>query len=75
MKLKTDRRLHALIKIYLRFLQGEENRDLYDAECLQLINEYFYGVRIFPGQDPTHVYIGKRGLLIHVGLLIHIHVT
>jgi ryanodine receptor 2 len=32
--------------------------EVYDAECLKLINEYFYGVRIFPGQDPTHVYVG-----------------
>lgn len=32
--------------------------ELFDAECLKLINEYFYGVRIFPGQDPTHVYVG-----------------
>ncbi|XP_030749975.1 ryanodine receptor isoform X1 [Sitophilus oryzae] len=32
--------------------------EIYDAECLKLINEYFYGVRIFPGQDPTHTYIG-----------------
>lgn len=23
-----------------------------------MINEYFYGVRIFPGQDPGHVYVG-----------------
>lgn len=30
----------------------------FDAECLKLMNEYFYGVRIFPGQDPTHVYVG-----------------
>lgn len=39
---------------------GEEDEDgeLYDAECLNLINEYFYGVRIFPGQDPSHVYVG-----------------
>lgn len=29
--------------------------DVYDAECLDLINEYFFGVRIFPGQDPSHV--------------------
>jgi len=33
-------------------------QELFDAECLKLINEYFYGVRIFPGQDPTHVYVG-----------------
>ncbi|XP_026743410.1 LOW QUALITY PROTEIN: ryanodine receptor [Trichoplusia ni] len=32
--------------------------EIFDSECLRLINEYFYGVRIFPGQDPTHVYIG-----------------
>ncbi|XP_034937910.1 ryanodine receptor isoform X2 [Chelonus insularis] len=32
--------------------------EIYDPECLKLMNEYFYGVRIFPGQDPTHVYIG-----------------
>ncbi|KAG5681994.1 hypothetical protein PVAND_011393 [Polypedilum vanderplanki] len=32
--------------------------EVYDSECLKLINEYFYGVRIYPGQDPTHVYIG-----------------
>lgn len=32
--------------------------EVYDGECLKLINEYFYGVRIYPGQDPTHVYVG-----------------
>lgn len=32
--------------------------EMFDAECLKLINEYFYGIRIFPGQDPTHVYVG-----------------
>jgi ryanodine receptor 2 len=32
--------------------------EIFDVECLKLINEYFYGVRIFPGQDPTHVYVG-----------------
>ena len=35
-----------------------EDVDLFDAECLRLINEYFFGVRIFPGQDPGHVYVG-----------------
>ena len=25
---------------------------------LELINEYFYGLRIFPGQDPAMVYVG-----------------
>lgn len=32
--------------------------EVFDSDCLKLINEYFYGVRIFPGQDPTHVYVG-----------------
>lgn len=32
--------------------------EIFDAECLRLINEYFYGIRIYPGQDPTHVYVG-----------------
>ncbi|XP_043461888.1 ryanodine receptor isoform X4 [Leptopilina heterotoma] len=32
--------------------------EIFDADCLKLMNEYFYGVRIFPGQDPTHVYVG-----------------
>lgn len=36
----------------------DEDADLFDADCLRLINEYFYGVRIFPGQDPSHVYVG-----------------
>ena len=30
----------------------------FDDEMLELINEYFYGVRIFPGQDPNMVYVG-----------------
>ena len=25
---------------------------------LAVIDEYYYGVRIFPGQDPAHVYVG-----------------
>ena len=38
---------------------GESDEvDPLDIECLRLINEYFYGVRIFPGQDPGHVYVG-----------------
>lgn len=40
--------------------------EIYDAECLKLINEYFYGVRIFPGQDPTHVYVGWVTTQYHV---------
>lgn len=40
--------------------------EIFDAECLKLINEYFYGVRIFPGQDPTHVYVGWVTTQYHV---------
>lgn len=25
---------------------------------MELVDEYFYGIRIFPGQDPAHVYCG-----------------
>lgn len=32
--------------------------EIFDADCMKLMNEYFYGVRVFPGQDPTHVYVG-----------------
>ena len=57
--------------MYLNFSiishQGnEDRRDLFDAECLKLINEYFYGVRIFPGQDPAHVYIGWVTTQYHI---------
>lgn len=43
-----------------RGLHGGDTEDFdpLDTECLRLINEYFYGVRIFPGQDPGHVYVG-----------------
>ncbi len=36
----------------------EGNEPAMDAETLELINEYFYGVRLFPGQDPNMVYVG-----------------
>lgn len=32
--------------------------EIFDAECLKLMSQYYYGIRIFPGQDPTHTYIG-----------------
>ena len=25
---------------------------------MDIIDEYYYGVRVFPGQDPSNVYIG-----------------
>ena len=36
----------------------DETNDLLDNTVLDLIDEYFYGVRVFPGQDPNHVWIG-----------------
>ena len=37
----------------------ESETDLTDLEAqLDIIDEYYYGVRIFPGQDPAHVYVG-----------------
>ena len=33
---------------------GDDIGSAFDGECLRLINEYYYGVRIFPGQDPAH---------------------
>ena len=41
-----------------RGIMGGEDFDPMDVECMRLINEYFYCVRIFPGQDPGHVYVG-----------------
>ncbi|XP_063865194.1 ryanodine receptor-like isoform X5 [Scylla paramamosain] len=40
--------------------------EMFDSECLKLMNEYFYGVRIFPGQDPAHVYIGWVTTQYHI---------
>ena len=42
------------------------DNEFFDADCLKLINEYFYGVRIFPGQDPSHVYVGSVTTQYHV---------
>ncbi len=37
-----------------------------DPESLELINEYFYGVRIYPGQDTNLVYIGWVTTQYHI---------
>lgn len=36
----------------------DEASDQLDQCALDLVDEYFYGVRISPGQDPSHVYCG-----------------
>jgi len=36
----------------------DESSDMLDTCVLDLVDEYFYGVRIFPGQDPSHVFCG-----------------
>lgn len=33
---------------------------------LEMMNEYFYGVRVFPGQDPKMVYIGWVTTQYHI---------
>ncbi|CAG0880143.1 unnamed protein product [Darwinula stevensoni] len=37
---------------------GMNENELFDAYCLERLNEYFFGVRIFAGQDPNLVYLG-----------------
>ncbi|XP_064490365.1 ryanodine receptor-like isoform X2 [Ornithodoros turicata] len=39
-------------------LPAEETGDHLDSTVLDLVDEYFYGVRVLPGQDPSHVYCG-----------------
>ncbi len=37
----------------------ESEGDIQELEAyMDVIDEYYYGVRVFPGQDPTHVYVG-----------------
>jgi len=37
--------------------ESEADYHLLEAS-IDVIDEYYYGVRIFPGQDPLHVYVG-----------------
>lgn len=53
----TGTRRGSRAKIETEILPDETN-DLLDSSVLDLIDEYFYGLRIFPGQDPNHVYVG-----------------
>ncbi|GFY48292.1 ryanodine receptor [Trichonephila inaurata madagascariensis] len=36
----------------------DDGSDYLDSSSLDLVDEYFYGIRIFPGQEPNHVYCG-----------------
>ncbi|KAL1472514.1 hypothetical protein MTO96_039268, partial [Rhipicephalus appendiculatus] len=36
----------------------DESGDHLDTSVLDLVDEYFFGLRVFPGQDPNHVYVG-----------------
>ncbi|XP_055934795.1 ryanodine receptor-like isoform X1 [Argiope bruennichi] len=36
----------------------DDGSDYLDSSSLDLCDEYFYGIRIFPGQEPNHVYCG-----------------
>ena len=46
------------IKLVETEVLPDETNDLLDNSVLDLVDEYFYGLRIFPGQDPQHVYVG-----------------
>ncbi len=37
-----------------------------EKDSLDLLNEFFYGVRIFPGQDPNLVYLGWVNTNYHI---------
>ncbi|XP_077528941.1 ryanodine receptor isoform X3 [Haemaphysalis longicornis] len=37
---------------------ADDTGDRLDPTVLDLVDEYFYGLRVFPGQDPNHVYVG-----------------
>ncbi|CAN7995814.1 unnamed protein product [Ixodes hexagonus] len=37
---------------------ADDTGDRLDPSVLDLVDEYFYGLRVFPGQDPNHVYCG-----------------
>ena len=57
------RKQHALKKTMSDASYGSEavesESDMHELEAaMDYIDEYYYGVRIFPGQDPTHVYVG-----------------
>lgn len=43
-----------------------QDQQAVEAEMLQLMNEYFYGMRIFPGQDPNLVYVGWVTTQYHI---------
>lgn len=45
------------VKIETEILPDADTDQL-DFTVLDLVDEYFYGVRIFPGQDPSHVFCG-----------------
>ncbi|UYV64348.1 RYR2 [Cordylochernes scorpioides] len=58
----TERRPSAIkpasSRLKLDAEKGGEPMEQLDSSCLELLDEYFYGVRIFPGQDPNHVFCG-----------------
>lgn len=45
---------------------ADGNQGNLEPEALNLINEYFYGVRVFPGQDPNNVYVGWVTTQYHI---------
>ena len=44
----------------------ESEGEFVDLEAnMEMIDEYYYGVRVFPGQDPNNVYVGWVTPLFH----------
>lgn len=47
-----------LSRVPTEVIPPEDGSDYIDSSSLDLVDEYFYGIRIFPGQEPNHVYCG-----------------
>lgn len=47
-----------LSRVPTEVMPPEDGSDYIDSSSLDLVDEYFYGIRIFPGQEPNHVYCG-----------------
>lgn len=54
----TPRRASSKTNLENLAADGGDGGDYLDSSTLDLVDEIFYAVRIFPGQDPNHVYCG-----------------
>lgn len=70
--------IHFFVHFFVFFSQGDRDfKGIEDSAgtsgtnalppgALAAMNEYFYGVRIFPGQDPNVVYVGWITTQYHI---------